>query len=354
MGSDENKYEIGRKQILAAHSNGEKDSITISVGDAAYSNITYLEPLYQESNIISITRDRKNRAIYDIFTGEQKNRGRKRYYGKKTNLSKDQDKLTPTTIERFRDTTVKGEEIEVVISEYKNFLVRGKKNHSMKEKPVNFIKVELYDLEGKKIYNNDLWLCVSGKKRNQLTPKEVYIYYKQRFDMEHFFKFAKSKLRFDKLQTINPDRDEDYCMFVMLAYNHLYHLKNHTLISKPYDWYAKKIDYSNPTPAEVYRSLPTVADEFLDIRKPPTKRGIPDRRNVRQTFLSNPDAPVIVKARKKDNIEISIKMQFGEKKHFAKTAINSSKKTLGEFSIKTEEIFDKISKILASNGVQLE
>ena len=74
-------------------------------------------------------------------------------------------------------------------------------------------------------------ICVSGKHRNELSPREVYDYYKSRFDIEHFFKFAKSKLRFDKFQTTAPELDEDYCMFAMIAYNHLYHLKDYASLT---------------------------------------------------------------------------------------------------------------------------
>ncbi len=55
---------------------GEQDSIIIS-GDAAYSNCGYIEPLYNKDNLISLTRDRKNRAIYAVFSGNQKKFGRK-------------------------------------------------------------------------------------------------------------------------------------------------------------------------------------------------------------------------------------------------------------------------------------
>ncbi len=49
-----------------------KDSIIISVGGAAYSNCGYIEPLYNKDNLISLTRDRKNRAIYAMFLGIKK------------------------------------------------------------------------------------------------------------------------------------------------------------------------------------------------------------------------------------------------------------------------------------------
>ena len=75
VNSEANKYAIGVQQVIDAHSCGDVDSITISIADAAYSNTGYLEPLYKEDNIINITRDRKNRAVYNMFTGEQKPKG---------------------------------------------------------------------------------------------------------------------------------------------------------------------------------------------------------------------------------------------------------------------------------------
>jgi len=69
VGSGDNKYTIGVKQILDAHSCGEQDSVTVGIGDAAYSNCKYIEPIYNKDNLISITRDRKNRATYSIFSG---------------------------------------------------------------------------------------------------------------------------------------------------------------------------------------------------------------------------------------------------------------------------------------------
>ena len=208
VGSIDNKYDIGVRQILDAHSCGEEDSITVGIGDAAYSNCGYIEPIYNKDNLISITRDRKNRAVYSIFLGDQKKAGRKRYYGKKVNLLDHNTQLTRHDITEFDNVPKKGKTTRVVLSEYKNLLVKGRKTHSMKDKPVNYIKAEVYDLESNKIYKNDLLICVSGKHRDELTAKEVYDYYKSRFDIEHFFKFAKSKLRFDKFQTTDPELDE--------------------------------------------------------------------------------------------------------------------------------------------------
>ena len=352
MGSQENKYIMGTQQVLDAHSCGDKDSITISIGDAAYSNTSYIEPLYKELNIINITRDRKNRAVYTIFAGEQKGVGRKRYYGDKVNLSQHHDNLTPSNVVKLQHFSNTGKEVEVVLSEYKNLLVKGRKNQSMKENPVNFIKVEVYDLEGRKVYKNDLWLCISGKKRDTLTAKEVYDYYKSRFDIEHFFKFAKSRMRFDKLQTTNPEIDENYCMFVMLAYNHLYHLKDHANATTQYDWYTSK--KKTLTPSVVYRSLSAIRHNFQNITKPSITRGIPDKRSVRKLFIKRATSPVITKNNQKDNVEISIKVPFGKSRKITKTVFNVSSLNQEIFSTKISVLYNKISNALASSEIQLE
>ena len=348
VSSIDNKYTLGAQQVLEAHSCGDKDSMTISIGDAAYSNTRYIEPLYKEDNIINITRDRKNRAVYNIFTGQQKTKGRKRYYGDRLNLLEHKNMLLPSNKIKFQQTSKKGKVTEVVISEYRNLLVRGRKTQSMKCNPVNFMKVEVYDLAGNRVYENDLWLCVSGKKRDKLTAKEVYDYYQSRFDIEHFFKFAKSKLKLDKLQTTSPEIDEDYCMFVMLAYNHLYHLKDYASLTKDYDWYKSK--GMDSTPSLVYRSTSEIKNNFEDITKSPKLRGVPDYRNIRKVYTKKPNAPVFSKSSKNDNIEISIKVPFGKSNKFAKTAFNVSQ-------LNEKTLIAKISalhqKIITNQGTQL-
>lgn len=352
VGSNDNKYDIGVRQILDAHACSEKDSITIGIGDAAYSNCGYIEPIYNKDNLISITRDRKNRAVYDVFSGDQKKVGRKRYYGDKVNLLEQNTQFIPRDITKFDNVSKKGEITKVVLSEYRDFLVKGRKTNSMKDKPVNYIKAEVYDLKGKKVYKNDLLLCISGKHRNELSAKEVYDYYKSRFDIEHFFKFAKSKLRFDKLQTTDPEIDEDYCMFVMLAYNHLYHLKDYATLTKDYDWYKSK--GKDLTPSLVYRSISELKDNFTNITQNSRPRGIPDHRNIRKSFTKKSNAPVISKNSKKDNIEISIKVPFGKSRKFTKAALNAKNLNEQIFATKVSALYKKIAQTLASNEMQLE
>ena len=165
-------------QILEAHCAAEQDSITIGVGDAAYSNCGYIEPLYHKDNLVSITRDRKNRVVHRMFAGNQKASGRKRFYGERVYLTGEDINISPDNEIEFSDIIQNGKRVKVILKEYKTLLVKGRKSHSMKDKPVNYVKAELYDIDGNRIYKHDLLICVSGKHRDLLSAKSVYEYYK--------------------------------------------------------------------------------------------------------------------------------------------------------------------------------
>ncbi len=66
-------------------------------------------------------------------------------------MSKLEDNVTA-----FDNVSKKGVVTKVVLREYRNLLVKGRKAQSMKDKPVKYVKIEVYDLEGNKIYKNDL------------------------------------------------------------------------------------------------------------------------------------------------------------------------------------------------------
>jgi hypothetical protein len=159
-------------------------------------------------------------------------------------------------------------------------------------------------------------------------------------------------MRFDKLQTTNPQIDEDYCMFVMLSYNHLYYLKDYAGVAVDYDWYSKKPQ--DRTPSVIYKSLSEIKLAFHDITKPTMVRGIPDERNVRKSFAKNPNAPVISKSKRNNNIEITIKAPFGKSIKFARTAFNAN--DLGQETLiaKISALHAKIVLNLDPNAIQLE
>ncbi len=122
-----------------------------------------------------MTRDRKNRAIYVAFSGDQKKFGKKRCYGEKVNLIQGNTQLIADNVTTFDNVLKKGVVTKVVLREYRNLLVKGRNPHSMKDKAVNYVKAEVYDLEGNKIYKNDLLICVSGSVGMSYVQKKCMV-----------------------------------------------------------------------------------------------------------------------------------------------------------------------------------
>ena len=330
--STDNRYCKGVEQILQVRKQTSKEIVVI--GDSGYSANSFVAPLY-ENNITTITRQRANRAIYEAFDGAQKTKGRHKIYG---------DKISYNNIAHEEIIINHNEKIKIV--EYKNALVKGNKNYKMSDKKSNFIKVEVFGKDGNKKYKRDLVLCVSGKNKDKISAKQAYLYYKQRFDIEHFFKFGKTKLLMNKFQTNDPDRDEDFMMFISLAYNILYHAKNEiqnlklTPWARPWD--KKQTDIQNLSPAQVYRSITQIIpDNIVNSVK---TRGIPTEKNIRKSYTIKPKTPVIRKQIVQEKIEITIKSTFGNQTKYTKTSINKNSLPPDDFK---DKISNKISAAIA-------
>ena len=122
-----------------------------------------------------------------------------------------------------------------------------------------------------------------GKKKDEISPKDVYLHYKSRFDIEHFLKFGKSKLLMDKFQSSDAARDEDFMMFSAIAYHILCKCSD---LLKGYQirpWENKK-RLNLKSPSNIYRaaSYSGIFDNIYqhDLKK----RGIPDKRNIKKNL----------------------------------------------------------------------
>ena len=80
----------------------------------------------------------------------------------------------------------------------------------MSDIPINFIRAEVFKENGEKKYDKDLWIRLAGKARDKVTTMYCFKKYVDRFDLEYFFKFSKSKLLIDKMQSSDPKKDEDF------------------------------------------------------------------------------------------------------------------------------------------------
>ncbi len=93
----------------------------------------------------------------------------------------------------------------------------------MKDKVFRLVQVRLLDAQTQKpIFEKPMWLGVWGKRRKEITGEEIYWAYRNRYDIEHFFRFGKQRLLLDKFQTPEEDHLQSWLEIVSLAYWLLY------------------------------------------------------------------------------------------------------------------------------------
>lgn len=80
------------------------------------------------------------------------------------------------------------------------------------------------------------------------------------------------------------------------------------------------------------------------------RRGIPDERNVRKSFESKANQPIMKKARDPTKLEIEIKSRFGKSHNISKTSLNTEQESRKNFAAKilekASEIYDKINPVV--------
>ena len=215
----------------------------------------------------------------------------------------------------------------------------------MSDIPINFIRAEVFKENGEKKYDRDLWIGVAGKARDKVTTMNGFKEYVDRFDLEHFFKFSKSKLLMDKMQSSDPKKDEDFMLMTGVAYHVL--CKSADLLDeiniRP--WENKKTIKAK-SPSNIFRaaSISDIFDKAYtgEIKK----RGMPDERNIRKSFTSKQNQPIMHKARDRTKLEVEIKSSFGKPPIISKTSINIQQDSKEIFRKKildkADEIYDKI------------
>ncbi|MEM9220047.1 MAG: hypothetical protein AAGD25_37685, partial [Cyanobacteria bacterium P01_F01_bin.150] len=103
--------------------------------------------------------------------------------------------------------------ISVQIQSWSNLLMRGSKDHPMHNHPFTLIRVERRTNQGQRI-GNVMWLIVIGNQRDHIDLLDVYWAYRQRFDIEHSFRFLKRNLLLDAFQTPELEHEQDWLTLV--------------------------------------------------------------------------------------------------------------------------------------------
>lgn len=253
--------------------------LAVNVLDRQYGTPEYVVGTHDHDKLINIIRLKSNRNVWRQLTPEQveqrrqsneDKRGANAVYGEQYKLNQSGEwEIDANEKVEFGVQLGSGKRAIVRMKGYNDMLIRSKRGKSMKDKPFRLISIQLIDpLTNKLIFKRKMWLAIWGKKRMQLTLEQIYWSYRNRFDIEHYFRFGKQRLLMDSYQTPDVQHQDNWMEIVGLAYWLLWVASKE---ARPcvYKWqkydpyYKNRVKYDlPPTPSEVQRQLPFIILSF--------------------------------------------------------------------------------------------
>ena len=307
--SEEKGNEVGMQKLIEHIGQlGLQDELVVSVGDSLYGSEKCREICTKQSNLVHIFRVNSKRNVFFQPNNEavkQTKRGRKKEYGNKMSLQ--DTKLHPEP-DLQTDTvwhTRTGNTHFVKIGAWENMLIRGSRKYRSAEHPMTLIKISIVDENGDLVFKKPLWIAIFGGLRDKISLISAFQYYQSRYDIEHFFRFSKSKLLLDTHQTANVEHEENWWRLCMVAHNQLYLAKSIApKLPKPWEKYLP--EYANAskdgdpiaTPAQTQRGFEAVLNKIGTPAAACVKRGKAPGRKRGQPGLRSAVQDIIFKTKK--------------------------------------------------------
>ena len=135
-----------------------------------------------------------------------------------------------------------------------------------------------------------------GPRRQELALNDLWQAYRQRFDLEHFFRFGKQKLLLSNYQTPEITREESWWQLVHLAYLQLWVTKDVvTCLPRPWERYLPLHKSGTSSPTLVQRNFDHLISQFGTPAKIPKPRGKSPGRKLGFRLSPRPHQNVIRK-----------------------------------------------------------
>lgn len=178
----------------------------VSVGDNEYNSPLCLGEAKKNPDQVHVSRARNNRNFFYQYTHHEldiKKSGRPKKYGSIYKLNDVNTWETPDEKLVFSIISAQGKKHTIKIECWNDLVMRGKKGCDLSDYPFRLLRICLYTESGELLFKRPLWITVAGQRRMELSLTDIFNSYRQRFDIEHFFRFGKNRLLMDKIQT--PD-----------------------------------------------------------------------------------------------------------------------------------------------------
>lgn len=249
-------------------------SLTVNTLDSNYSSPEYIADTYRQPNLVNIIRMASNRNVWLGLNAEQArsrresnsdSRGASKVYGEKYKLNQVSDWDLPCDEQAAFGIRLKnGKTCTVRVQAWGAMMIRSKRGKSMKDKPFRLCCIQLLDPQTEKpLFKRPLMLGIWGEREKELTLEQVFWAYRARFDIEHFFRFAKQRLLLDSFQTPDENHQQAWLKVVQMAYWMLW-LAQPQAQPKSKKWqqyaYSKTPAYSSkiPSPSQVQQQAETI------------------------------------------------------------------------------------------------
>jgi hypothetical protein len=276
--AEEKAANVGNKQLKKIFDSSSfcREHLSVLVADSLYSQRNFIGEQVKQKNLVTITRVRSNRVFYRQFireNTEEKISGHPRWYGDKFDLKDETTWHEPDEIVQTLFTTKKGRRLTATISGWKQMLMRGTKNYKMNRHPFTLLQITVRDEIGNAVWK-PMWLIAIGSRREKLSLIDCYESYRQRYDMEHLFRFGKQKLLMTAYSTPDVKHEENWFKLTLLAYVNLWSARNLAVIlPRPWESYLTQNESVKVTPSFVQRDFSRIISQIGTSAKSPKRRG---------------------------------------------------------------------------------
>jgi hypothetical protein len=230
--------------------------LCVQVGDSSYSHANFLGRVGALPDAVQVVRSASNRVFYRALPAPvgKAPRGHPTWYGDRFDLKDATTWGTPAEETTTTWTTKQGRTHQVQIQAWANLRMRGKRGLPMHRYPFTLIRGEVRDAQGQLVFQRPLWLIVLGNRRGELSLLDAWESYRQRFDLEHYFRFGKQRLLLASYQTPVVEHEENWLMLVQLATVQLWLGRDLAGVQlRPWEKYGPVRPAQPATPSQVQR-----------------------------------------------------------------------------------------------------
>jgi hypothetical protein len=310
VSSEETKNEAGAAQVkavLLAEALPFSGQLKVLVGDSDYSARSFLGEIYgdkanqdgkkKSDEQVAIVRSAGNRTFYHAPSPIEgkKSVGHPTWYGTPFRLSDEETWGKPDQEEWTTWTTHRGKTYNVRLRGWHNIRMTGTRAYPMHQYPFTLVRADVLDEAGRSVFKRPMWLIVIGQRRAEVSLVEVWAAYRQRVDLEHYFRFGKQKLLLGAYQTPDVEHEENWGQLVPLAYIFLW-LAAGLVDDMPRPWERPAPQSQEMvSPARAQRGFGAIISQFGTPAQAPKPRGYSPGRATGQKQTPRKRHPVIKK-----------------------------------------------------------